>query len=153
MLFVLVSLNIHVSILVDLYPPFWRHWHNGTHNAHVHNHTLCTCNTQTYMYIHTHNTTHITMCTQDDCPLYVASQEGHDKTVKILLQAGATVDLQNKVESYYLLLWDMVCVQTWVILMALHASCGTSTSIDNLTSMLVSMLTWFNTWYTSQILC
>ena len=34
-----------------------------------------------------------------DCPLYFASQEGHDKTVEILLQAGATVDLQNKVEN------------------------------------------------------
>ena len=51
------------------------------------------------MYIHAHNTTH-TMCLQNgDCPLYFASQEGHDKTVEILLQAGATVDLQDKVES------------------------------------------------------
>ena len=59
------------------------------------------------MYIHAHNTTHTTMCLQDgDCPLHFASQEGHDKTVEILLQAGATVDLQNKVESYYLLLWE-----------------------------------------------
>ena len=40
------------------------------------------------------------MCMQDgNCLLYIASQEGHDKTVEILLQAGATVDLQNKVES------------------------------------------------------
>ena len=47
------------------------------------------------------------MCLQDgNCPLFFASQEGHDKTVKILLQAGATVDLQSKVESYYLLLWE-----------------------------------------------
>ena len=52
------------------------------------------------MYIHSHNTTHTTMCIQDgNCPLHCASQEGHDKTVEILLQAGATVDLQNKVES------------------------------------------------------
>jgi len=40
------------------------------------------------------------------CPLYFASHEGHDKTVEILLQAGATVDLQNKVENYYWLLWE-----------------------------------------------
>ena len=59
------------------------------------------------MYIYTHNTTHTTMCIQDGyCPLYIASQQGHDKTVEILLQAGATVDLQNKVESYYWLLGE-----------------------------------------------
>ena len=59
------------------------------------------------MYIHAHNTTHTTMCMQDgDGPLHIASQEGHDKTVEILLQAGSTVDLQHKVESYYLLLWE-----------------------------------------------
>ena len=47
------------------------------------------------------------MCMQDgNCPLHIASQEGHDKTVEILLQAGATVDLQHKVDSYYLLLWE-----------------------------------------------
>ena len=47
------------------------------------------------------------MCIQDGlCPLYAASQEGHDKTVEILLQAGGTVDLQNKVESWYLLLLE-----------------------------------------------
>ena len=31
-------------------------------------------------------------------PLISASQEGHDRVVEKLLQAGATVDLQNKVE-------------------------------------------------------
>ena len=30
-------------------------------------------------------------------PLISASQEGHDRVVEKLLQAGATVDLQNKV--------------------------------------------------------
>ena len=45
-------------------------------------------------YTHTH--------TQDGLfPLYVASQEGHDRIVEMLLQAGATVDLQNKVEDCY----------------------------------------------------
>ena len=47
------------------------------------------------------------MCMQDgNCPLLFASQEGHDKTVEILLQAEATVDLPDKVESYNLLLWE-----------------------------------------------
>ena len=47
------------------------------------------------------------MCMQDgNCPLYIARNKGHDKTVEILLQAGATVDLQDKVDSYYLLLWE-----------------------------------------------
>ena len=63
------------------------------------------------MYIHAHNTTHTTMCIQDGhCPLHFASLEGHDKTVKILLQAGATVDLPDKVESYYSLLWENCCI-------------------------------------------
>ena len=34
-------------------------------------------------------------------PLYGASQEGHDGIVEMLLQAGATVDLQLKVEDCY----------------------------------------------------
>jgi len=33
------------------------------------------------------------------CPLHIASQKAHDRTVEMLLQAGATVDLQNKVED------------------------------------------------------
>ena len=42
------------------------------------------------------------MCTQNgDGPLYIASQNSHDRVVEMLLQAGATVDLQDKVESYY----------------------------------------------------
>ena len=41
-----------------------------------------------------------TPCKQDGCfPLFSASQEGHNRIVEILLQAGATVDLQDKVES------------------------------------------------------
>ena len=43
---------------------------------------------------------HNTMYTQDGyCPLHVASQDGHGRIVDILLQGGATVDLQNKVEN------------------------------------------------------
>ena len=33
-------------------------------------------------------------------PLFSASQEGHDRIVEKLLQAGATVDLQNKVVKF-----------------------------------------------------
>ena len=46
----------------------------------------------------THTHTH----TQDGFfPLHDASQEGHDGIVEMLLQAGATVDQQSKVEDYY----------------------------------------------------
>ena len=52
----------------------------------------------THIHTHAHNTTY----TQDGLfPLIVASQEGHDRIVKILIQAGTTVDLQNKVENCY----------------------------------------------------
>ena len=51
-----------------------------------------------YQSIHTHTHTH----TQNGYfPLYDASQEGHDGIVEMLLQAGATVDLQTKVEDCY----------------------------------------------------
>ena len=71
----------------------------------------CTCvitDTCTYTCIHhsectgtdDHTHTHTTMCTQDGFfPLFVASQEGHVRIVEMLLQARATVDLQNKVEN------------------------------------------------------
>ena len=62
----------------------------------AHNISIFTCNYHTHM--------HTTMYTQDGLfPLVVASQEGHDGIVEKLLQAGATVDLQNKVENYYYL--------------------------------------------------
>ena len=86
------------------------------------------------------------MCIQDgNCPLVFASWKGHDKTVEILLQAGATVDLQNKVDSYYLLLWENGVHSDLSNSIALHTSCEMRTSIDNLTSMLVFMLSSFNT--------
>ena len=41
-------------------------------------------------------------CTQSGgFSLSFASQEGHDEIVEMLLQAGATVDLQNKVKGCY----------------------------------------------------
>ena len=50
------------------------------------------------------------MCMQDGFfPLYIATQEGHDRVVEMLLQAGATVDLQSKVESSYLLFCHLCC--------------------------------------------
>ena len=51
------------------------------------------------------------MCAKDGhCPLYIASQEGHDRIVEMLLQAGATVDLQSKVkDSYYLFICHLCC--------------------------------------------
>ena len=43
--------------------------------------------------IHTH--------TQDGIfPLFVASDKGHDEIAEMLLQAGARVDLQTKVEKF-----------------------------------------------------
>ena len=67
-----------------------------------HTHTL---HTNVFIHTqlpHTHTHTYTTMYTQDGLsPLIVASQEGHDKIVEKLLQAGATVDLQNKVENCY----------------------------------------------------
>ena len=39
------------------------------------------------------------MCMQvGDSPLLIASQNGHDRIVEMLLQAGATVNLQDKVK-------------------------------------------------------
>ena len=60
--------------------------------------------THTCTYTHTHTHTHTQTCTRTQdgfFPLYLASQEGHDGIVVMLLQAGATVDLQIKVEDYY----------------------------------------------------
>ena len=42
----------------------------------------------------------ICMCIQDGFfPLSDASQEGYDEIVQMLLQAGATMDLHNKVKD------------------------------------------------------
>ena len=63
------------------------------------------------------------MCTQDGaCPLHIASQEGHDKTVEILLQAEATVDLQNKVKDCYYLFICHLCCAMHIILCALSTT-------------------------------
>ena len=61
---------------------------------HMHTH-ICT-----HMDIHAHMCIHIQ--TQNGfSPLTGASQEGYDGIVEMLLQAGATVNLQSKVEDCY----------------------------------------------------
>ena len=85
-------------------------------NAHTnaHNHTYARA-THKYGYTFTHTTPHThmhtnTMCMQGgDCPLHIASQKGHDRIVEMLLQAGATVDLQDKVEDCYLFICHLCC--------------------------------------------
>ena len=73
----------HTRIHMQAYP---------TH-AHIHRCTY-TCIYMPPLHSHTH--------TQDGFfPLYLASQEGYDGIVEMLLQAGATVDLQTKVEDCY----------------------------------------------------
>ena len=68
------------------------------------------------MYIYAHNTTHTTMCMQNgDTPLHIASQGGHDRVVDMLLQAGATVDLQDKVENGYYLFFCYLCCAMHII--------------------------------------
>ena len=68
-------------------------------HAHVHSQVH---KTDMYMCTRTHTCicTTILVCIQDGFfPLSDASQEGYDEIVQMLLQAGATVDLQNKVED------------------------------------------------------
>ena len=61
--------------------------------------------------ISTHICTTILTCIQDGFfSLSNASQEGYDEIVQMLLQAGATVDLQNKVENWFSChLWCSMC--------------------------------------------
>ena len=76
-------------------------------NAHANAHVYTTTHplmqhTNMHVYLCTHTQHYV--CTQDGFfPLYVASQNSHDRIVEMLLQAGATVDLQNKVENGYYL--------------------------------------------------
>ena len=134
--------------------PFRRHTliHMYT-QPHTHAHA-----THKYMHVYSHTQhhmhTHNTMWMQDgSCSLYFASQEGRDKTVEILLQAGATVDLQDKVESYYSLLWINGVHSNLSNSVVLHAPLKRGFPlIISLPCMLVSILTWLNPWYTSQIM-
>ena len=99
---------------------------------------FCTCRfvstilntlTQMYMYIyphthtHTHTHAHTTICTQDRFfPLFSASQEGHDRIVEMLLQAGTTVNLQDKVGNYYYL---CIC-HLWCAMCSIHCTLSTT---------------------------
>ena len=77
--------------------------------SHVHTHT----------HTHTHKHTYTTMLMQDGFfPLSNASQEGHDRVVAMLLQAGATADLQNKVENCSCHLW---CTMPCTVFNAQHS--------------------------------
>ena len=61
--------------------------------------THMNAHTNAHVHTTTHTCTHNTMCMQNGASsLFVASQEGHDRVVEKLLQAGATVDLQRKVK-------------------------------------------------------
>ena len=88
--------------------------------------TLVLMITKCYIHIpppHTHMSTPTTMCTQDGfSPLYTASQEGHDRIVEMLLQAGATVDLQTKVENCYYL---FIC-HFWCAMCTIHCTLSTT---------------------------
>lgn len=70
-------------------------------NAHMLFHTH-TCKKQLCMHTCPFTHTHMHNCAQGGhSPLLCASKEGQDAVVEMLLQAGATVDLQNKVEDCY----------------------------------------------------
>ena len=91
---------------------------NAHTNAHVHNHTrMHVQHTNIHVHLrtqcHTHTCTHNTMCTQDGTSsLFIASRKGHDRVVEKLLQAGATVDLQEKVENCcYLFISHLCCAK------------------------------------------
>ena len=66
--------------------------------------THMNAHTNAHVHTTTHTCTHNTMCMQNGASsLFVASEKGHDSVVEKLLQAGATVDLQRKVENCVLL--------------------------------------------------
>ena len=55
-----------------------------------------------YAYVDMNTYTTIFTCIQNGFyPLFNASQEGYDEIVQMLLQAWATVDLQNKVKGSF----------------------------------------------------
>ena len=64
----------------------------------------------THMYIHTH-------AQNKSFPLYNASHEGRDRIVKMLLQAGATVNQQTKVEHFS---YDSILVSVLLAAFIVH---------------------------------
>ena len=86
---------LRVLILLSFsFPLFsFNFWHAHI-RAQVHKHR------HAHMHMSTSIWTTILTCIQDGFfPLSDASQEGYDEIVQMLLQAGARVDLQNKVED------------------------------------------------------
>ena len=77
-----------------------------------------------HMYTQPHTHAHATpLCTQDGaCSLHISSQEGHDRIVEMLLQAGATVDLQDKVQDCYYLFICHLCFAMCIIHCTLSAT-------------------------------
>ena len=76
-----------------------------------HNHTPTLIQSPPHMHTHMH----ICVYTQEGYfPLHNASAEGYDGIVEMLLQAGATVDLQTKVEDsdLTLLICCVLCTTT-----------------------------------------
>ena len=68
----------------------------------THTHARTDAHTQTHTHARTHAHAHTHTHTQDGFfPLYSASSKGYDGIVEMLLQTGATVDLQQKVEDCY----------------------------------------------------
>ena len=67
-------------------------------NAHVHTTTHHVRVTHKHACIFTHTTPHTPPCAHrmDTVLSFLQADKGHDKTVEILLQAGATVDLPEQ---------------------------------------------------------
>ena len=89
------------------------HMYTQSHTIHMQHNYAC-------IFTHNHHTypwTHTTMCTQDGyCPLHIASRNGHDNIVEMLCQAGATIDLQSKVEDCnYLFFSHLRCCTMQII--------------------------------------
>ena len=100
-----IVMNLYITLmsilgvwLCSLYSSF-KDWHVYVH-AQVHKHVQTRTGMHTCTWTHTCTTIH-TYIQDGFFPLSNASQEGYDKIVRVLLQAGATVDLQNKVEDWF----------------------------------------------------
>ena len=75
------------------------------HNVYVHTTTFPHAKHIT----HNHHTNTIVYMQDGFFPLFVACQEGHDRIVEKLIQAGAIVDLQNKVFLCLSVTCDVPC--------------------------------------------
>ena len=90
-----------------------------------HNHTPTLIQSPPHMHTHMH----ICVYTQEGfLPLHNASAKGYDEIVEMLLQAGATVDLQTKVKECDLTL--LICH----VLCSLYTTTQYSRQIENICS-------------------